>query len=174
MKILIAYAGRGGATRECAEMLATQLSAHHTPILWDAKAKSLPSPSEFDAVVLGSAIYMSRAHKSIRRYVKENQELLSKIPTGIFLCCGYPKQFDEYTDIEFPKSFDPSLGFHCFGGELKPEKRTGIDKLIVRMMRSSILSQDFEESEDHHHPLPELLPENIGLLTEKIEKIGKI
>ena len=174
MKILIAYAGRGGATKECADLLAKRLSAHHTPLLCDAKSEPIPSPAEFDVVVLGSAIYFSRAHKTVKRYVKEHRDTLSKMPTAIFLVCGYPKQFDEYADIEFSKKLTCSLGIHSFGGELKPEKRSGLDKLIVRMMRSSILSQDFEESDDDHHPLPELLPENINLLAEKIEKLGKI
>ena len=77
-------------------------------------------------------------------------------------------------DILLPKRLECSLGHHCFGGELKPEKLTGFDKLVVRMLRSSIKSQDFEESDEDHHPLPELIPENINLLVEKIKRLEKI
>ena len=172
MKILILYASRGGATRECAEMLRDKLSVHDEPVLVNAE-ESLPSPSEFDAVILGSPIRMSRMNKRIKAYIKAHLEELSAMPTAVFFCCGYPKQFDEYVDIQLPRRLVCSLGHHCFGGELKPEKLRGFDKLAVRLMRSAIKSQDFEESDADHHDLPELLPENINLLVEKIEKLGK-
>ncbi len=172
MKILILYATRGGATRECAEMLNEKLSLRHTPVSVNVK-EALPSPADFDAVILGSSIRMSRMDGTLKKYIKTHLETLSNMPTALFFCCGYPKQFDEYVDIQLPKRLVCSLGHHCFGGELKPEKLKGMDKLIVRMMRSAIKSQDFEESDADHHDLPELIPENINLLVEKIEKLGK-
>ncbi len=173
MKILILYASRCGATRASAELLAKKLSAHHTPTLCNVR-ESLPSPEEFDAVVLGSFVRMSRIDSALKKYIKANLTALSQKPTGVFLCCGYPRQFDEYVEIQFPKKLTCSLGYHCFGGELKPEKCKGFDKLIVSLMRNAIRSQDFEESDADHHELPELIPENINLLAEKIEKLGKI
>ena len=173
MKILILYATKGGATRTCAEMLEKRLAAHHTPTLCNVK-DSLPTPEDFDAVVLGSSIRMSHMDKTLKQYIKKNIDILSRIPTAVFFCCGYPKQFEDYVNIELPKRLTCSLGHHCFGGELKPEKQKGLTKLIIALMRNAIRSQDFEESDADHHQLPELIPENITLLAEKIEKIGKI
>ena len=170
MKILILYASHGGATRACAEMLKERLSYHHTPLVISA-GDPLPSPDSFDAVVIGSPIRMGSMDRTLKKYIKENQALLSSMPTAVFFCCGYPKQFSEYVDIQLPKNLHCSLGHHCFGGELKPEKLKGFDKLAVRMMRSAIKGQDFEESDADHHDLPELIPENINILVKEIEKI---
>ena len=65
-----------------------------------------------------------------------------------------------------------SLGAHCFGGELKPEKLKGFDKFAVRMMRSRLKSQDFEERDDDHLPIPEILPEAIDRLCDNIRKLS--
>ncbi|MBE6547102.1 MAG: hypothetical protein E7668_06670 [Ruminococcaceae bacterium] len=170
MKILILYATRGGATQVCAELLAQRLEKHHTVTLCNA-AHALPAPQEFDAVAIGSSIRMGQMNKQLKRYIKEHKERLSEGNTAVFFCCGFPKQFEEYTETQLPKDLYCSLGLHCFGGELKPEKLKGFDKLIVRIVRSSILSQDFEKPREDQHDLPELLPENIALLAEKIENL---
>ena len=82
--------------------------------------------------------------------------------------CGYTKQFQEYVDIQFPKNYEPTLGFHLFGGEMKPERYKGIDKFIMRCMRDAIKTQDFEEDERRLHDLPEIYPENIAVLAKNI------
>ncbi len=171
MRILIIYASRGGATETCAELLAEKLRVHHTPVLRRA-GKELPSPREYDGVVIGSYIRMGHMDRTLKKYIKTHQELLSELPSAVFFCCGYPKQFDEYVEIDLPKQLSCAWGVHCFGGELKPEKLRGMDRILVKMMRNAIVEQDFEESDADHHPLPELIPENISILVEKMEKNG--
>ena len=172
MKILILYATHGGATRECADILTKRLSAHHTVQVFNIREATPPSPEGYDAVVLGSCIRIGNADKGIKRYLKLYAEKLSSMPSAVFFCCGFPRQFEEYVETQIPKRLTLSLGAHCFGGELKPEKLRGMDKLVVRFARSSINSQDFEESDTDHHALPELFPENIALLAEKIENLA--
>ena len=171
MKILILYATRGGATEECAQILRRSLHPRHQVVCVNAQ-QQLPSPEEFDVIVLGSPIQMGKAMKPIKQYMKQNAACLSEKNTAVFFCCGYPRQFEEYVETQIPRELTCSLDVHCFGGELKPEKRKGLEKVLVRAMRNSIRSQDFEESDADHHALPELLPENIALLANSIEKLG--
>ncbi len=171
MNILILYATRGGATAECAQIFREKLHPRHTVTCMDIK-EAAPAPEEFDVIALGSSINMGKANKLIRKYMKEHKTTLSEKHTAVFFCCGYPRLFDEYVETQIPKDLRLSLGAHCFGGELKPEKRHGFDKLVVRAVRNSIRTQDFEESDKDHHQLPELLPENIALLVNSIEKLG--
>ncbi len=170
MKVLVLYATRGGVTKECAGLLTAQLEPTHSVTCLNVKDTSpLPSPKDFDAVILGSSINIGRIHKQVRAYMKQYAALLSAMPCGIFLCCGLPRNFEEYVDAQIPKNVSCSLGIHCFGGELKPEKRKGLDKLVVAIARNSIQTQDFEESDRDHHELPEIFPENINLLADKIK-----
>lgn len=171
MNILIAYATYGGVTRRCAEMLAAHLEEHHTVHLVDARKKNIPSPDGFDVIVLGSAIRMENMNGKIKKYVKANLNELNQMPCAVYFCCGLTKLFGEYSETLLPRRFSPTLGFHLFGGELKPDKLSGIDKLAVIIMRSSIKSQDFEEDDSNHHDLPEIIPENIALLAKDIKKL---
>lgn len=170
MKVLIAYATRGGVTRTCAQMLADSLSAHHEIVLTDIEQSS-PDPSSFDVVVLGSSIRFGKVNKEIKKYIRQYASRLSSMPCAVYLCCGFPRNFEEYVDTQIPKELHCSLGFHSFGGELKPEKLKGLDKFIVKRVRNSIRFQDFEESDRDHHILPEIFPENIRLLEEKIRRV---
>lgn len=171
MKILILYATHGGVTKTCAEMLAEQLRVRHELSIWNIKDHS-PAPSDYDVVVLGSCVRMGKIDKGIKQYIKQFCDRLSVMPSAVFLCCGYPRNFPDYIDTQIPKQLSCSLGYHCFGGELKPEKLKGFDRLVVRMVRNSIRSQDFEESDADHHDLPEIIPEHITLLEREIRKLS--
>jgi menaquinone-dependent protoporphyrinogen oxidase len=173
MKILILYASHGGATKKCAELLKEGLEKNHAVTLSDVRAEqSLPSPSEFDVCVLGSCIRFARINKQIKEFMRVNAEALSKMPSAFFLCCGFTSESDDYIETQIPSTLTLSLGAHCFGGELKPQNLKGFDKLAVRLMRSSLKSQDFEESDDDHLPIPEILPEAIERLCDNIRKLS--
>lgn len=171
MKFLILYSSHGGATKHCVELLEKRLSAHHEVRTVSVREEQLPAPHTFDGVVLASSIRMGQMNKRLRAYIKEHKQALNDMPTAVCFCCGYTRQFEEYVSTQIPVDLVCSLGTHCFGGELKPEKLHGFDKLVVRIARNSIRSQDFEESDADHHPLPEIIPENVMLLAEKMEAL---
>ena len=175
VKILILYATKNGATRECAEMLTEKLEKKHdVTVVSVREADTLPSPKDFDVAIIGSSVRMGAINKRIRKYIKANVDALSQMHTAVFLCCGNADNFDEYVALSLPKRLELSLGAHYFGGEMKPEKLHGIDKLIIKMVRSSIHDKNFENSSLDQIPLPELLPENIERLCDAIrDLIGK-
>ncbi|MBO5939405.1 MAG: flavodoxin domain-containing protein [Clostridia bacterium] len=170
-KILILYATRNGATKYCAELLSKKLDTVHEVTLVSTK-DALPSPEEFDVVVIASSIRMGKMNKTLKKYIKEHKVALSALPTAVGFCCGLPRLFEEYVETQLPKDLVCSLGHHLFGGELKPEKLHGMDKLFVKMARNSIQTQDFEQSNADLHDLPELLPENVALLADKIKQLA--
>ena len=171
MKVLIVYASHGGVSRRCAQMLASHLEDGCEITLVDARAEDIPGPQGYDAVVLGGSIRMGKLDKHLRNYIKTETESLSAVPTAVFICCGFTKLFDEYVETQLPKKLYCSLGYHLFGGELKPDKLSGFDKLVVKIVRNSIKSQDFEESDADHHDLPEIIPENVVLLARQIKSM---
>ena len=173
MNILIVYASKNGVAKRCAEMLANDLAEYHTATLVDCRKENIPKPDEFDAVVIGSSVRMENIDRRIRKYARDNLEILNSMPCAVYLCCGFTRLFNEYADALFPRRFVPSLGAHLFGGELKTEKLRGFDKIVVALIRNSIQTQDFEEDDSDHHDLPEIIPENISLLATEINNLGK-
>ena len=171
MKILILYASKNGVTKQCAEILADALNKRHEVTVVSAKEDKLPCPDGFDVAVVGSSVRMGAINKKIKKYLKENTEALSKINTAVFLCCGSAESFEEYCSISIPKRLETSLGRHYFGGELKPEKLKGLDKLIVKMVRGSIRTKNFENSQLDQIALPEIIPENIIRLADSIRDL---
>ena len=171
MKILIVYATHGGVAKRCAEMLGRELEEQNEITYADARNGQIPAPEEYDAVIIGSSVRFENIDKRVKRYMKNNLEALNAKPCGVYFCCGLTRLFDEYAETLLPRRFAPSLGFHLFGGELKPDRVSGFDKLVVMMMRSSIKTQDFEENDSDHHDLPEIIPENIVLLAKEIKQI---
>ncbi|MBQ8141005.1 MAG: flavodoxin [Clostridia bacterium] len=167
MKILIAYTSKHGTTKRCAEMLSDKLRGACEVTVLDMNAGEAGAPSEYDMVVLGSSVRMGRISKKIKKYIKANIDSLKSMPCAVFLCCGFPDEFDEYIRTELPKGFVPSFDVYCFGGELKPEKVKGVERLLVKMIRNSITEHDFEDG-NYKGMLPEILPEHISILADKI------
>lgn len=171
MKVLIIYATRCGASREAAEMLGDALGKKAEASIHSI-TDTPPPPDGFDAVVVGGSIRMGKLDKRLKKYISSNLEKLSAMPSAVFICCGLLKDFDDYRIMQLPKELNCSLGVHCFGGQLKPDKCKGFDKFLVKLMRESILTQDPDKSDDILHDLPELMPDTIYALAESICKLN--
>ena len=172
MKVLVIYTSRSGSTRSCVKMLKEKIEDRCDVVLCDAReADELPMPDTCDVLVMGGSVRYGRIDKHLREYLKANADKINAKPSAFFFCCGFPSELEDYIDTQLPKKIEFSLGIHCFGGELKPQKLKGMDKIIVKMIRSHINSQDFEESDDDHLPLPELLPESVCRLADDIRKL---
>ena len=170
MKLLIAYTSKNGVAKRCAEMLADSLASHIEYDVVDLLT-STPLLDGYDAVVLGGSIRFGGFNKRLKAFLKNNKEALSSLPCAVYICCGLPHRYDEYAEIVLPRRFLPSFGVHHFGGELKPERLKGFDKMVVKALRSSITQADFEDNRTHDLSLPEIIPENIKLLAEELKKV---
>ena len=158
MKVLIAYAGKTGCTKEMAELLAKSIPNHEVTLA--DLGESCPDPVGYDYVVLGTAIRMNRAHKAMRHYLKRYSEAICALPHTLFLCCAFPDQFDHYLGVAYPAALVRSAErTEYFGGDLTLRRHKGFEKLIARMMRNAIL-----EGEEDGLVLPGLLPEHVRIL----------
>ena len=165
MKILIAYGSKTGSAREMATLLKNEF-ARHDVTLADL-AVQRPDPTAFDYVVLGTSIRMNRAQKSVRRYIAKHQEALCRVPHTLFLCCAFSDQFDHYCGVAFPRDLiDTADECVYFGGDLSVARQHGVDKILTRMLRNSILENEDEEG----CLLPTLLPENVRALADRLRK----
>lgn len=172
MKILIIYASKNGVAKKSAELLSSELSTTNEVTLCDIN-DSPPSPDGFDVIVLGGSVRMTKISKKLKAYLKQNIEAISNMPSAFFICCGIIRDFEDYKVTELPPKINFSLGVECFGGELKPDKLKGFDKLVVKAMRQSILTQDSDLRNSSDLELPEFMPENIIALAERIKRLKK-
>ncbi len=172
MKILIIYASKNGVAKKAAEKLSSELSATNEIALYDIH-DAPPSPEGFDVVILGGSIRMTKLNKALKKYLKEHLETISAMPSAFFFCCGIIRDVDDYKATELPSKIKFSLGIECFGGELKPDKVHGFDKLFTKMMRQKILTQDSDLAHSSGLELPEFMPENILALAERIKRIPR-
>lgn len=165
MKLLIAYGTKSGSTREMAELLAAELARHEVTLV--DLAKERPDPSQFDYVVLGTAIRMNRPIRSVRRYIARQEAALCAVPHTLFLCCAFPDQFDHYLGVAFTRALiDSAEECVYFGGDLTLSRQRGTDKMLTRMLRNSILENEEEEG----CVLPTLLPEHVRALADRLRK----
>ena len=169
MKLLIAYVSRSGSSKYCAELLASELGERVEADVVDLE-KDKPSLDGYDGAVVGGPVRMGCFPRALRKFIKENVEWMSNKQCGVFFCCGISRHSDEYRETLIPRKLALSLGVHHFGGELKPKKANGIDRMWVRHLRSSVKSFDFEDSDYSEVSLPELIPENVILLAQMIKK----
>ena len=170
MKILIVYATRGGVSRACAEMLKEKLVPSYEVSCYNVE-EGAPAPNDFDVAVVGGSIRMGKLNKKLKKYIKEYREALGRMPSAAFICCGFPTDLEDYVETQLPRALEFSLGIHCFGGEIKPEKQKGVDKLILKMMKNHIRYLDLEENGKHDYMLPEIIPEHISMLADRIRAL---
>ena len=81
--VLVVYASRMGSTREIAEAIGAQLSSRGFQVAVTAAADAAHARS-FDAVIIGSAVYMGRWNVDAVDYLKRQSDDLIGRPTWLF------------------------------------------------------------------------------------------
>lgn len=134
MQIAIVYAGKTGSTEKCAKMLEQGLK---NVIIIDVSRQEADI-SKYDLIVIGSSIRIGMLHKSIKKFINKNKEILKSKKTAYYICCGFPKNYKEYFENNISKELlDNAVIYDTFGGELEISKQKGIEKFIVKMVRKT-------------------------------------
>lgn len=82
-RVLVAYASKHGSTAEIAEAIAAEIRTRgvDADCVEAGEARDVES---YDAVVLGSAVYMKRWRREARRFLSHNGDALKARPLWIF------------------------------------------------------------------------------------------
>ena len=169
MKILVAYSSKSGTTRECAEKLATLLPKDSVT-LSDIENDS-PALAEFDIIAIGGYVRMGKMSKAFKSFVAENESLLCEKPHAFFMCAGLVESTDYYFEKAIPRHLlNSSISNMCFGGDLRVKLQKGFDKIIARIILSSIKNHNLDEDRDEDKMIPAILPENISRFADEIRR----
>ncbi len=83
MTILVAYSSKRGSTAEIAETIAATLRREGLGVCLE-RAEDVQSLDPYDAVVLGSAVYMKRWRGDARHFLKKHRKGLRQLPLWVF------------------------------------------------------------------------------------------
>jgi menaquinone-dependent protoporphyrinogen oxidase len=136
MNVLVAYASKRGSTTEIAETVAARLRREGLGVCLEP-AGDVQSLERFDAVVLGSAVYMKRWPGDARHFLKKHRKALRQKPFWVFSSgpVGDPAQ-DDQAWIEPPKLAQKvddlgGRGHVVFGGCVPAEPRGMVERAMV-------------------------------------------
>lgn len=166
--ILIAYASKTGTVRECVEILKSELKGMHLTVA--DLDKETPSFEGIDAVILGSSVRFGKMRPSAKAFLRAHEVQLEKIPHGLFLCCGFGHDFEEYSEKQFPNALrESAFAVLNFGGRLKLEKAGLFERFLLYRVRCSIRESEIEDGE-YTPTLPGILPENISMMASSLRR----
>ncbi|TDN91442.1 flavodoxin domain-containing protein [Microbacterium sp. BK668] len=137
--ILVAYATKHHSTQEIAEAIAAELRSHGHEV--DCAEAGHATASGYDAVVLGSAVYMGRWRREAKHFLKHERERLAAIPFWIFSSgpvgggSGDAEKDEAWQEPKSLMELAESLGVRehvVFGGRLPEHPGNFVESAMVR------------------------------------------
>jgi menaquinone-dependent protoporphyrinogen oxidase len=148
MKVLVSAASKYGATSEIAQAVADVLAARGLEVTVVPPAQAGPI-EEFDAVVLGSAVYMGQWMKPARELVERSAAALATRPVWLFSSgpVGEPaKPADKPVDIAQILQTTQARGHQIFAGKLVKKHLSFPDRAMASAIRAQ--EGDFRDWDD--------------------------
>jgi menaquinone-dependent protoporphyrinogen oxidase len=152
-RVLVAYATKYGATAEIAERIGQTLREAGL----DATvrpADQVEDPTQYGAVVLGSAVYAGQWRKEAANFLQENEQALAARPVWLFSSgpTGEGDPVELMKGWRFPEGLQPTADriaprdIALFHGEIDMSELNLPEKLIVRALKAPAEdSRDWDE-----------------------------
>jgi menaquinone-dependent protoporphyrinogen oxidase len=147
MKVLVAYASKYGSTKGIAEYIGEKLRQHGMQV--DVQeVGSVKNAGDYDAFVIGSAVYMFHWLKEAKQFVSKNSMLMVNHPVWLFssgpvgtqskdakgrdlLEVSGPRELDELRALVKPRDH------RVFFGALDGTRLTGTIGFVYKLARRS-------------------------------------
>lgn len=137
MTVLVAYASKRGSTAEIAETVAATLRREGLRVCLE-RCENVRNLDGYDAVVLGSAVYMKRWRGDARDFLKKHRKPLRQKPFWVFSSGPVGDPAEDNPDwSEPPKLVEKTEELGCkghavFGGCLPSEPKGFMEKAMVQ------------------------------------------
>lgn len=148
MRLLLVVASKHGSTWEVGELVAEELRAagHEADIVAPEHA---PSPAGYDALVLGSAIYMMRWVAGLTAWLEVHSAEVARVPHAVF-SVGLTGGEATLAPILRPRAE------HTFRGKLDLEALSKVERIAVTEGASADY-RDLEAVREWARTLPDAL-----------------
>ena len=141
----------------------------HTADLFDLRG-GRPIVSDYDFVVIGGSVRMGMLPKYLTGFIKEEKEAIEKTAHAFFICCCIPEDAEKYIRKGIPRELrESAVVTDNFGGELRPERHRGLEKLFVMLARKNMQSGDSVNYPNEFKTMPAILPDTISAFADKIK-----
>lgn len=146
MRLLIAYSTKYGSSAWVAQTLVQHL-AKYPEILADVcetKRKPLPSPADYDAVVLGGGIYAGILDRRLVAWAENHHKHLKARPLALFLCClSTGENANGYFSANLPAELvaHASAKVLC-GAVVDPARLRLLDRVVLRKVAKITAPRD--------------------------------
>src|SRR5258708_25169260 len=139
MDVLVTVASRHGSTREIADAIAQELRMQGV----DADVRTIeevPDLNSYDAVVLGSAVYMGNWEAAANQFVQRYQSRLPTMPVWLFSSGpvgndDHPGQGDPPKLVEIAR-LTHARGHQMFAGKLDRHGLSLGERLVVNVVQA--------------------------------------
>jgi menaquinone-dependent protoporphyrinogen oxidase len=144
-RVLVAYATKYGATAGIAEKIGQVLREAGFAV--DVKAAGQAGdPAAYQAVVLGSAVYIGKWRKEAAQYLRDNEQALAQRPVWLFNSgpLGQGNAAEQAGDLGFPKGLRPIADrinvrdVAVFFGAVDLEKLNSLERWMFKNVKSPI------------------------------------
>lgn len=113
MKIIILYATKSGAARECAELLSKKFGSCPIRDL----SQLVPDLTGFDTIIIGTGVRMSTIYKPALHFLQQNVGLLLTKKLALYFCNAYPDTFQRAVEKNVPlELMEHTICIKSFGG----------------------------------------------------------
>lgn len=137
MNVVVAYASKHGSTRQIAERIAAVLRVEgvDADVLPADKAGDLDG---YDAVILGSAVYMGRWRPEAWRFVRRHRAQLASVPLWLFSSGPVVKAGEEIPQTPAPLRVHrtgerlEARGHVVFGGRVPDEPDSFVERSVAK------------------------------------------
>ncbi|MCL2820819.1 MAG: flavodoxin domain-containing protein [Oscillospiraceae bacterium] len=132
MKTVVLYATKHGAAADIAKRIAAQFDDAGA---YDIKNDEIPNLSDFDCIIIGSAVYAGTFRNEAKTFLIKNADELIGKKLGFFTSGMSPSESTSVFKANIPEKILQAATAVCSpGGAFNPENAKFFEKLIMKMV----------------------------------------